>query len=109
MQKYNQVKNLAERWRNYLRRLLVKAAFKGVKLDYEDFRNVKSKERAQWLQGANYALRHTCLIEEIRRLQDEAGKSIVRHARGDTDVAWNRGIIHGLDALEKRFRYLNHE
>jgi len=53
------------------------------------------------------ALLHGELLKnELNRIRNAAGKEIIRRTHTDELTAYNRGILHAMDAFENRIKYL---
>ena len=88
-----------------MKRIAVKV-FSGVILPVEDLNDIPLKEQQGYLVEAKHLMRSKMLKNEMNRIKNVAGIHIIRKASNDTEIAWNRGILHGIDSLDKRLQYL---
>jgi len=84
-------------------KFLANKVFKGIALPVQEMSKLDSELKADYMESVTYIIESGVLKNEGKRIINEAGKSIIRHAATDVEVAWNRGIIHGIEALNMRF------
>jgi len=75
-------------------------------LDVWDWHTKSNDEQREYLHEAKEILRNQAFMNEVSRIKNEAGKNIVRSTKVSEEVAWNRGVLYGLEALEQRFKHL---
>lgn len=64
-------------------------------------------DQKEYVKRARELSRSVTLKNEMHRLRETAGESIIRHASTPEEVAWHRGGLHYLEAIEKRLEYLS--
>lgn len=74
-----------------------------------DTASLEAKARQSYCGMAALALENDTLKNEIARLINKSADKIIRKTTCDNEVAYERGIIHGLEALEERLKTLANE
>jgi hypothetical protein len=71
-----------------------------------ELKDLYGKERREYFEHTNLVTKSELVKNELNRIKNEAGMRLVRQTNVNSDIAFNRGIIHAVDTLEKRFAYL---
>jgi len=88
-------------------KLLAKTVYRGIMLDVWEWIDRSSEEQKAYLSEMKYLVKSEPLHNEMQKIKNAAGSAIVRTTKTDEQVAWNRGILHGMETLEKRIKELS--
>lgn len=81
--------------------------FNGIMLDVWELSDRHLKDQAGYLQEMRHLDRSEPLHNEMRRINNAAGKAIMRTTKSLQQIAYNRGVLHGMGTLDKRIKELS--
>lgn len=87
-------------------RALATEAWEGILLPVQDITKMPPDLKKEYLIAARDLLMGGVIASEVNRLKNAAGQNILRHTKTDEEVAWNRGVLHGLESLMKRLEFI---
>ena len=92
--------------KSWIREWFFRWGIGAIKYRTHEINKLSAGERVAFLAEVKILSHSEALKREIDRIKEEAEKTIIRHTNVGTEIAYNRGVILGLEALEKRLKYI---
>lgn len=89
-----------------LMQFLAAEVWSGIVLPVEDIPKMPKELAKEYVFLAKELTRNKVLANEMNRLKNAAGENLMRHTKTEAEIAWNRGVLHALESLEKRIDFV---
>lgn len=93
----------------FLMKLATRTVFRGIILDVWPWIERASNEQKEYLVDMKFIAKSEALQNELNKIKNAAGKAIIRTTKANEEVAYNRGVLHAIDTLEKRLKHLSNQ
>lgn len=81
--------------------------YDGIDKVTEDIEKMSEGAKNEYIRSTQDIYRSKAFTNEINRLVNTAGKTIIRSTQNDYENSYHRGGIHYLEALKKRMQFLS--
>lgn len=93
----------------FLMKILTRTVFRGIMLDVWEWIDRPTGKQKDYLADMKYIAGSEAFQNELNKIKNAAGKAIMRTTENNAQIAWNRGVLHGIDTLEKRLKSLSNQ
>jgi len=83
--------------------------YKGIVLNITDITELGVEEQKDYLSRASDLASDPVLENEIKKIIQASSQKIIRTCSNDVEVAWQRGVIYGMEEFVKNLQGMKHK